>query len=102
MVRTAADFLKELLDSQRVFGRLGYFFSGSSRMPVLSPMVWYRPFWNSVSHQCRKRLDAGPVIAWFAGHIPNPILRLRFLRAMMLPGLEQYPRPKSYKFWFLV
>jgi hypothetical protein len=28
MVGTAANFLKELLDSQRVFGRFGYFFSG--------------------------------------------------------------------------
>jgi hypothetical protein len=28
MVGTAANLLKELFDFQRVFGRLGYFFSG--------------------------------------------------------------------------
>jgi hypothetical protein len=52
-------------------------------------------------NQWRKKL-AGPVVAWFARQIPNPILRLRFLRAVMLPGRERYPPRKSYAFWFLV
>jgi hypothetical protein len=50
----------------------------------------------------RKKPDTGPLIAWFARQIPNPILRLRFLRAIMLPGPERYPPRKPYIFWFLV
>jgi N-acetylmuramoyl-L-alanine amidase len=55
-----------------------------------------------LSNQRRKKLDASPVVAWFARQIPNPVLRLRFLRAIMLPAPERYPPRKSYSFWFLV
>ena len=55
-----------------------------------------------MTNQRHKKINTGPVVAWFARRISNPILRLRFLRAVMLPGAERYRRRKPYSFWFLV
>ena len=91
MVGRAANVLKESLDSQRVFGRFGYFFSG--RKPnariVSKGLRVFDSFRNSLSNQWREKLRVGPVVAWFARRIDDPILRLRFLRAVMLPGPER-------------
>jgi hypothetical protein len=54
-----------------------------------------------LTNQRYKKL-AGPLVAWFAHQIPNPIQRLRFLQAVMLPGPERYSPRKPYTFWFLV
>jgi hypothetical protein len=51
--------------------------------------------------QKHKEPDTGPVADWIAGQIPNPLLRLRFLQAVMRPP-EEEDRPTSYKSWFLV
>jgi N-acetylmuramoyl-L-alanine amidase len=48
------------------------------------------------------KLDTGPLVAWFARRISSPILRLRFLRAVMLPVPDRYPPRKSFTFWLLV
>src|SRR5260370_31373567 len=40
------------------------------------------------------------VVGWLAGKISNPLVRLRFLRAMMLPSPERYRRRRSYAAWF--
>jgi len=45
-----------------------------------------------------KALDTRPLVEWIAEQIPSPVVRLRFLRAMM----QQDPPGKSYKSWFLV
>src|ERR1700676_4365952 len=104
MVGTAANVLKESLDSQRVFGRFGYFFSG--RKPnariVSKGLRVFDSFRNSLSNQWREKLRVGPVVAWFARQISDPVVRLRFLRAVMLPGQPRYPPRRPYTFWFLV
>jgi hypothetical protein len=61
-----------------------------------------RPFRNSLSNQWREKLGVGPVAACFARQISDPVLRLRFLRAVMLPGQPRYPPRRPYTFWFLV
>jgi hypothetical protein len=50
--------------------------------------------------QRHKELDTRPVAEWFAGQIPNPVLRLRFLQAAMPSTWE--PEAKSRKSWYLV
>ena len=57
---------------------------------------------TSVMNYRRKRLNTSPVVAWLAGKIPNPLLRLRFLRAVMVPSPEQYRPRRSYTAWFQV
>ena len=42
------------------------------------------------------------MVAWFARQIRNPVLRLRFLRAVMLPGQPRYSPRRPYTFWFLL
>ena len=48
-----------------------------------------------------KALDGSPVADWIAGQIHSPVLRLRFLRAIMTPTQSIYP-PMSYRSWLLV
>lgn len=46
-------------------------------------------------------LATSPTVEWFAEQIPNPVLRLRFLRGFRPQLVERQPRPKSRKFWLL-
>jgi hypothetical protein len=55
-----------------------------------------------LSNQWREKLGVGPVVGWFARQISDPVLRLRFLQAIMLPAPERYPLRRPYTFWFLV
>jgi hypothetical protein len=47
------------------------------------------------------KLDISPMAEWFAGQIPSPVLRLRFLRELMPPCRQQGPQ-RPWKSWFLV
>ena len=44
--------------------------------------------------------EASPLLEWFAGQIPSPILRLRFLQACIIRREEPPRRP--YKSWALI
>jgi hypothetical protein len=54
------------------------------------------------SGTCPTGLNINPLVAWLAGKISNPLVRLRFLRAMMLPSPQRYRRRRSYTAWFQV
>lgn len=54
-----------------------------------------------MTNRNHKEFDTSPWIDWFAGQIPSAVLRLRFLRAVMLPRQEDRHQ-KSYKSRFLV
>lgn len=58
---------------------------------------------QAMAIQTQSELDIGSLAEWFAGHIPSPVLRLRFLREFMPPGRERgLPQRKSHKSWFLI
>ena len=55
-----------------------------------------------MANQKDNELDIDSVAEWFAGHIPSPVLRLRFLREFMPAGPERDSPPwTSRKCWFL-
>jgi hypothetical protein len=55
-----------------------------------------------MTNQRHAELDLSRLVEWSAGQIPSPVLRLRFLRAVMAPRQERNPPRRSYKSWFLV
>ncbi len=50
----------------------------------------------------RKKLNTSRLVAWLAGKISNPLVRLHFLRVVMLPSPKRYGRRRSYTSWFQV
>jgi len=58
-----------------------------------------------MTNQKHKELDTHPLTEWFAGQIDSPVMRLRFLRASMLPRQSSGPlySPRiSRTCWFLL
>jgi hypothetical protein len=55
-----------------------------------------------MANPTQTQLDANPAVEWFAGQIPSPVLRLRFLREFMPSPCEQDPRKRLRKSWLLI
>ncbi len=104
MVGTGGNLLTQLRNSQRVSGFLATSSVGCSRNAriVSNDLQYSTAFGTGMPIQKLKKLDTSRLVAWFARRIPSPVLRLRFLRAMMLPRQEWYRPRRSYIFWFRV
>ena len=55
-----------------------------------------------MTKQQAEELDTRPLVEWLAGRIANPVLRLRFLQAVMPPLADPDPPRRHCKSWSLI